>query len=199
MPASFWPQLSSWQFWQERLSWPWRVLIALAPRLDERPGLVVALDRDRHPARLLGDVCGERQQVAALMGERRRLLLLGAAEVDALLEIDRAALRGAERRIARRNAAHRLRGVAVAVGAGLAFAAGLAAPQRLAVEHRERRGIRRVVVLHRLRAGAHHVVAGAALVERNFGAGRAVSKATRNATTPVIPAARSAGGIHDHH
>jgi hypothetical protein len=54
----------------------------------------------------------------------------------------------------------------------LSLAAGLALPQGFAVEHRERRGVRRIVVLHRLAGGTHLVIAGAALVERDFGAGK---------------------------
>ena len=57
----------------------------------------------------------------------------------------------------------------MAVGAGFVRLARLASPQRFAVEHGERRRVRRVVVLHRPAGGAELVVAGAALVERDFG------------------------------
>src|SRR5205085_7113184 len=106
---------------------------------------------------------------AALERERRRLLLLGATEINALLDVDRASFGGAEYRIARRHAAHRGRGVAVAVRTRLVGFADFAFPQRLAVEHRERCRVGGVVVLHRFGGGRHLLVARAALVERDFG------------------------------
>src|SRR5436190_13668839 len=57
----------------------------------------------------------------------------------------------------------------MAIGAGLTGITDLAAPKRLAVEHSERRGIGRVVILHRAGRRAHRVVARAALIERDFG------------------------------
>ena len=59
--------------------------------------------------------------------------------------------------------------------------AGLALPQRFAVQHRQGCGIAGVVVLHRLGGGAHVVVAGAALVERDFGGGDARQQNKRKA------------------
>src|SRR5260221_5574738 len=50
----------------------------LAPRVDH--------DADRQAARLPADVRGEREQVLALLGERRRLLPPRPAEVDSLLQ-----------------------------------------------------------------------------------------------------------------
>src|SRR5947209_7886728 len=49
------------------------------------------------------------------------------------------------------------------IGAGLTRRPGFRRPHRLAVEHRERGGIRRIVVLHRLGVAAHQLIAGAAL------------------------------------
>src|SRR5206468_9513552 len=111
----------------------------------------------------------EREQLLALERQRRRLLALGAADVDLLIEVDRAPARSIESRIARRHALHALARLAVAVGAGLAGRADLALPQRLAIEHREGAGIGSVVVLHGARVAAHEVVAGLALVERDLG------------------------------
>jgi hypothetical protein len=77
---------------------------------------------------LLCDKRGQRQQVAALISEWRRLLMIGAAQIDALLEIDGPAQRLVEGRIARRDALHADARVVVAIGAGLVRGAGLARP-----------------------------------------------------------------------
>src|SRR5262249_18010668 len=119
------------------------------PGLEERARALVDRDRDRHPARLTADISTERQQLLALGRKRGRLLLLGPADVDALLEADRPPTRRIERRVARRHALHARARVAMAVGAGFCRAAGLALPRRLAVEHRQHAGIGSVVVLHR--------------------------------------------------
>ena len=76
---------------QARLSWPWRRSKVARPA--SRNGCVRAIDRDvdRQAARLARDVGGQREQLLALPGERRRLLPLDAAAVDALLEVDRPA------------------------------------------------------------------------------------------------------------
>src|SRR3954471_11785395 len=81
--------------------------IELLTRVDERLGLLVVYNCDRKSTRLLADVGREREQLAAFMRERLRLLLLGAAEIDALLDIDRAVLRRRERRIPCRDATQR--------------------------------------------------------------------------------------------
>src|SRR5262249_35141274 len=64
---------------------------------DERLELRIRPDLDRTAARLLRDEGGDCQQIAALKGKRRRLLMVGAAEIDALLEIDGPAKRLVER------------------------------------------------------------------------------------------------------
>src|SRR5262249_49272366 len=89
-----------------------QVELTLAPvegllsRFEERLRLRVDLRRYRHPARLPPDVGGEREQLLALVGERRGFLMIDAAGVDALLEVERLAPRGVERGIARRDALH---------------------------------------------------------------------------------------------
>src|SRR5271167_4223057 len=87
----------------------------VAPAADERPEPLVARFRNRHAARLATDIYGERQQVVIFERQRRRLLMLGAAQVDALLEIDRAVVCRAEGWIARCDALHADGCVAVAV------------------------------------------------------------------------------------
>ena len=120
------------------------------------------------------DQRGQRQQVAAFVRKRCRLLLLGAAQIDALLEIDGARQRLVEGGITRRDALHAGARILVAIGAGLARRAGLAVPQFLAVEHPQHAGICRVVALHRLTVRRHETVAGPALCLRDFsGASRA--------------------------
>src|SRR5258708_24111824 len=74
--------------------------------LEKRLGARIDRDRYRHAARLPRDVRGQREQVAALVGERRRLLPLDAAGVDAFLQVDRAPERGIERPVARRDSFH---------------------------------------------------------------------------------------------
>jgi hypothetical protein len=85
--------------------------------LQERPYARVVRDVDRHPARLLPDIGCEREQFFALEGKRRCLLLLSAADIDALLEIDGSSARRIEGRIARRHAFHARARVAVAIRA----------------------------------------------------------------------------------
>src|SRR5438270_13365047 len=78
-----------------------RELAALEQRAAgvEKLDHAVAVDGDRHAARLAADEGRERQQLLALGGKSRGLLLLAAADVDALLEIDRPAARRIERRV----------------------------------------------------------------------------------------------------
>src|SRR5439155_1674588 len=136
-----------------------------------RSAVLVDGDVDRHAARLAREVGGQRQELLALVGERRRLLAIDAAEIDPLLERDRPAPRGVERGMARGHARHARAGLAVTLGARTAGVAGLLVPQRFALEHPEHAGIRGVVVLHRARLTAHEVVAGAAFGERNLAGG----------------------------
>src|SRR5262245_41794563 len=56
--------------------------------LEERLQPLVGGRRDRHTARLARHIGREREQVLALVAQRRRLLLLAPADHDALLEID---------------------------------------------------------------------------------------------------------------
>ncbi len=80
----------------------------------------------------------------------------------------RAAL-GIVGRVARGDALHALRRIAMAVGARLVRGAGLLAPQRLAVEHGEHGGIGGVVVLDGAGLAAHVVIAGVAVGGRDLG------------------------------
>ena len=71
------------------------VELALAATVDLGPWPAKGVEprivgrRDRQAARLVRDEGGERQQVAVLGRQRLGLLVLGAAEIDAALEIDR--------------------------------------------------------------------------------------------------------------
>src|SRR5262249_40602735 len=89
----------------------------LAAGLQEGLDALVVRDFDRHAARLLPHIGRECEQLLALERKRRRLLLLGAADIDSLLEIDGASARGTEGWIARRHAFHAHPRVAVAIGA----------------------------------------------------------------------------------
>src|SRR2546426_9606048 len=114
------------------------------------------------------DERGEREQLAALVGERGCLLPVGATDIDALLESDRPPPAGVERRMAGGHALHRRPSIAVAVSAGAAGGARLAVPERTALEHPEHARVGGVVVLHRARLAAHEVIARAAGVAREL-------------------------------
>src|SRR5262249_16428310 len=89
-----------------------------AAGLEKRLRAAVDPDLDWQPARLARDVGGQGQQLSALVGERRRLLSVDAADVDAFLETERPCARSDERRMARGDALHARPRIAVAVGAG---------------------------------------------------------------------------------
>ncbi len=135
------------------------------------PGIVRR--SDRHAARLLADIGGQREQFPAFPRKRRCLLLGFATGVDPALQVERTLMLGAKGWIARRDALHAGRRILMTVGAGLVGTAGLRAPERFAIEHRQHAGIGGVVLLHRLRLAAHEVEAGAAAVGilRDGGAG----------------------------
>src|SRR5262249_12661714 len=82
-------------------------------------------------------------------------LVLGAAPVDPLLEIDRLAERRIEGRITRRDPLHAEPGVTVTILARPASGPHLLGPQRLTMEHPQHSGFGSIFVLHRadLRAG----------------------------------------------
>src|SRR6185312_980912 len=136
--------------------------------LDERLQFGIVARIDRHAARLIGDEGCEREQVAAFIGKRRRLLMPCAFQIDALLDRDRAAERLVKGGIAHCHALHALPPVAMAVGAGLLGVTGLLVPERFAVEHEQHAGIGGVVVLHRAGIRPHEGIAGAALLPRYF-------------------------------
>src|SRR5258707_8783706 len=161
--------------------------------LEKRLGARIDRDRYRHAARLPRDVRGQREQVAALVGERGRLLPLDAAGVDALLQVHRPAARGIERRVARRDSFHAFSRVTVAIEACAIRSARLALKQGLAVEHPQRARITGVVVLHGARLAAHELVAGAALGQRDFTGGRGILKEPRGPPRPKQP---RGGGDH---
>src|SRR6185295_7423088 len=68
----------------------------VAAGLQERPRVFIVGDVDRHAAGLPPHIRREREQLLALERERRRLLLVRAAHVDALFEVDRASACGVE-------------------------------------------------------------------------------------------------------
>ena len=161
-PASFLPALSSWQMAQLRLSWPWRRCQIAAP--CSRNGVSRGSSRrsDRHAARLVGDEGRQRQQVPAFRRQGLGLLVGGAAEPDAALEIDRLVAVLGHRGIARRDTLHV--GDGMAVGARLVGGARGLGPELLAELDEQHAGIGGVVVLHLLQGRAHVLVARAALV-----------------------------------
>src|SRR5438477_6588112 len=135
---------------------------------DEGLELRIAAGRDRSAAGLLRDERRERQQIADFIGERRGLLLAGAAQIDALLEIDGAAERLVEGGVSGRDTLHAGSDIAMAIRAGLVSAASLFLPEGFAVERPEHGGIGGVVVLHRHGVRCHEGGTGAALGFRDF-------------------------------
>src|SRR5882672_6751580 len=99
-----------------------------AAGLEERPRALIDRGIDRHAARLPSHIGVEREQLLALEWQRRRLLAFGAADVDLLIEIDRATACRIEGRIAGGDALHGFARLAMAVGAGFVRRAGLALP-----------------------------------------------------------------------
>ncbi len=83
-----------------------------------------------------------------------RLLSLRAAAIDARVEVEHGAAAGVERRIARGDAAHRIRRLAMAARATALRRAGRRLPEFTAAVHPEQPGIGRVVGLHRAHVGA---------------------------------------------
>src|SRR5262249_33215212 len=81
-------------------------VVSFSPGLEESLRLRVDPGRDRQSARLARDVGFEREQLLALVREGRCLLAVRAAGVDPLLEVERLAARGIERRIARCDPFH---------------------------------------------------------------------------------------------
>ena len=78
----------------------------VASRARGRPQFRIASGRDRQAARLAGDKGGQRQQIRAFPCKWLGSLMLGAAPVDALLEIERSGEHRVEGRVARRDALH---------------------------------------------------------------------------------------------
>src|SRR5262249_61180663 len=74
--------------------------------IDERAGFRIVGDRDRLSLRLMRDIGRQRQQLPALERQRRDLLLLRSASIDALLDINRSAERWIDGRIPRRDRFH---------------------------------------------------------------------------------------------
>jgi hypothetical protein len=102
--------------------------VELAPLFDERRELRVAAGFDSSTVRLPCDKGGERKELAALERQRRRLLVVAAARIDALLQIDGTAGCLVEGRVTGGHALHAGAGIVVAIGAGLVGGAQLAFP-----------------------------------------------------------------------
>ena len=138
-------------------------------QIEKRTRLGTGVYRDRQAARLTGDECSQREQFLALPGERLRSLILAAAAVDPLLEIERAGECRTERRVAGRDTLHALSPVAMAVGAGAAGGSDPLGPQLFALQHPQHPRVCGIFVLHRADVGAGEVVAGAPLVGCDLG------------------------------
>ena len=91
------------------------------------------VDRDWSPFRLRRDPHRQRQQLFALIGERRHRLSLGAADVDATFQSDRAPASNVQGGMARGDPTHALARVAVTVDASAALGPSRGMPKGLAV------------------------------------------------------------------
>jgi hypothetical protein len=89
------------------------------------------------------------------------LLVLGAALVDALGQVERALQRFIKGRVARGHAAHAVGRLAMATGTRLGARLAGMLPQGLALLDPQQAGVERVVALHGLGGRAHEVEAGA--------------------------------------
>jgi hypothetical protein len=96
--------------------------------------------------RLMRDERGEGEQLLGFVGERRRILALGAALLDARLEIHEAAELGVVEGMAGGGSFERGR-LAVAGGAGLGLGPGGSAPELVALLDPQHAGIDGEVVL----------------------------------------------------
>src|SRR5262249_62193703 len=100
-----------------------------APRRQERRRRRIRLDVDRHPPGLAAHEGSESEQLPALVAPGRRLLPLGAADVDLLLEVHQSAR--PRLGVAGGDPLHAAARAGGDRGAGRAV---LPVPQRLAVE-----------------------------------------------------------------
>src|SRR5439155_5675812 len=89
----------------------------LAALIQKRPQLGILRPRDRQPTRLVSDKGSQSQEIGTLPRQRCGTLVLGAASVYPLLQIDRAAERRIECRITSRHPLHAAGRVAMAVRA----------------------------------------------------------------------------------
>src|SRR5947209_18126654 len=86
---------------------------------------------DRHAARLMRDVGRQCEKFGAFPRKWRRLLVIAAALLDALFEIERPRVGVIENRITRRDTLHADARIAMTIGAGVAIRSRLGIPQRL--------------------------------------------------------------------
>ena len=115
---------------------------------EKRPRRSIDVDGHRHAAGLVFDVGGHGEQRVRLPVPGRGLHVLGAAEVDPLLQIDRLAGRRVIPGITGADALHSFLGAAVAARAGLAGRPlGLRPSLRPILDPKER-GVDIIVVLN---------------------------------------------------
>jgi len=136
-------------------------------RLEARARRAFDRRRDRHAARLMGDVRVEREQLLRLPRRPRRALAVRPALDDAIGHVHEPARRAVDRRIARRDASHRGARIAVAVGARFPRRSRRRGPEFRAALDPQHAGIREVVLLLRAQLRAEEGDAGLELVERN--------------------------------
>src|SRR5438552_6612371 len=77
-----------------------------AARLEMCARRAVDASRDRSPERLAREVGGEREQLLGLVAQTLGSHAIGAAKIDAVLEVDELSARLVDFRIARGHAAH---------------------------------------------------------------------------------------------
>src|ERR1700730_1054843 len=87
-------------------------------QIEKRAQLGACGYRDRQATRLTGDKRGQREQVLAFPSQWLGPLMLGAAAVDPLLQIERASQDGVERRVAGGDSFHAGHGIAMTILTG---------------------------------------------------------------------------------
>ena len=128
--------------------------VEFAAASQQRGRRSAAIDLQRHAARLQCQVGEQAQQFRCFRRQLGRTLLTRHAGIDPGIERADPAEPRIPGRQARREAAHRARRIAVAIGAGLRRGAAPFPPQRFAPCHREHGRIREIILLH-----APHVLA----------------------------------------
>src|SRR5712691_6459642 len=144
---------------------PAALMVRGAAGLEVRARGAFDADGDRHAARLAREVGREREQLIGLVAQGAGTHALGAAPVDAALEIEEFSASRIDARVARRDPAHVY--FLVAACAGKAFFSRRLAPQLLPALHPQHAGVGELVGLQRSQVLTEERRARFELIERD--------------------------------